>query len=59
MSHYISHTSRFSWVILMLFCALTFTNAAIWITFAPLESTLKLRYSTSSLAINWLSMVRV
>ena len=43
----------------MLFCALTFTNAAIWITFAPLESTLKLRYSTSSLAINWLSMVRV
>jgi FLVCR family feline leukemia virus subgroup C receptor-related protein len=48
---------RYRWVITALFNILTFTNAAQWITFSPLSSTLELRYGVSTQAINWLSMI--
>lgn len=45
------------WVILAVFALVTMSNAAAWITFAPISDVTQMHYDVSPLAVNSLSLV--
>ena len=45
------------WVILAVFCACNFTNAALWICYAPISSQSAEFFDVSNSAVNMLSLV--
>lgn len=45
------------WVVLAVFCACTFTNASLWICFAPIQPQASDFFDVNASAVNMLSMV--
>ena len=45
------------WLMLMLFCLLSCVNGAMWIQFASVANICQSYFSTSALAVDWLSMI--
>ena len=52
---YKTYSSR--WLMLVLFCGLTFTNAFVWITFASIEVYTAEYFDVSGTAVNFLSVI--
>mmetsp|Transcript_3494 Transcript_3494/g.4814 ORF Transcript_3494/g.4814 Transcript_3494/m.4814 type:complete len:444 (+) Transcript_3494:1752-3083(+) len=53
--HFVLYKTR--WLMLFLFCMLSFSNAILWITYAPIASLVMDRYNVGAFAVNSLSLI--